>query len=102
MTAAAERDAGVRMDARLVSFEPRDEGGRAVYRGRFVTRELDVPFEAVATIAKVDIQLLGEAGALESTLVKLAAPLLRAATRVELAAGEPPPRRITRWRRLAA
>lgn len=88
---------GVRFELTLASRE----GDRATYRGfaRSSSRELSIVVEASA--ARADARIEGSDGQAEAaSWLKAATALVRAATKAELAAGEPLPRKIVRWREL--
>lgn len=67
---------------------------RAVYHGALHRPAETLVVQAVATRDGVDISLEPN----DDELVKVVGPLVRAATKAELVAGDPPPRKIVRWR----
>lgn len=83
---------GVRLEVVLDADASTAE--RAVYRGRLHEPTGGRAIEAVATKAGVDLKLDPD----DEALRKAATALIRAATRAELTAGEPAPRKIVRWR----
>jgi plasmid stability protein len=68
--------------------------GRAIYRGRLHEREASRAVVALATRDGVEVTLDPD----DEALRKSVTALVRAATKAELVAGDPPPRKIVRWR----
>jgi hypothetical protein len=95
----AEVAGGVRH--RFLYDAARSTSERAVYRGTVLVEgeELELEVEVVVTAAATEGRLLA-ASAVDSSgeLVAKAAALVRAAARGPLVEGQPPPRRIHRWR----
>ncbi len=85
---------GVRLDVALIPGTSAE--GRAEYRGVVEGGGLRRDVTATATAAGVELTLEPD----DEALRKLVQALVRAATKVELARGEPTPRRIVRWREL--
>lgn len=67
---------------------------RAVYRGAVHLPAESRAAVAVATMDGVEISLEPH----DDKLVRIVGPLVRAATKAELVAGDPPPQKIVRWR----
>lgn len=80
-----------------------DEGG-ARYRGRALGPGLAVELEARVTRSgdDVSVEVVGEAtegtSSEAATIAKLAGPIVKTAVRSAVVRGQPPPRRIQRWR----
>lgn len=80
-----------------VSRGEADADGAYVYRGDVVYAGVSFGLTVRATSA--DAAISWDTAPQDSTRIeKVVKALVRAATRAELAAGAPPPRRITRWR----
>ncbi len=88
---------GVRFELTLAS----QAGDGATYRGLARSSGRTVSIAVEATAARADARLeSGEPDADTAAWLKAAAALVRAATKAELAAGQPIPRKIVRWREL--
>jgi hypothetical protein len=85
-------DHGLRLE--LVLDVDASSPERAIYRGALHRPSESVAVRAVATRDGVEVSLDPK----DDELVKIVAPLVRAATKAELVAGDPPPRKIVRWR----
>ncbi|MBL9027479.1 MAG: hypothetical protein JNL21_35130 [Myxococcales bacterium] len=83
---------GLRVE--IVLDEAASTPERAVYRGALHEPDRSRQLEAVATARGVELTLDPN----DDALVRVIAPLVRAATKAELVQGDPPPRKIVRWR----
>jgi hypothetical protein len=70
--------------------------GSVVYRGLVRLPDADLPLEVTVTLPSGATRAVVEGGAPEHE--KIAAALIRAATKSAVAAGEELPRKIERWR----
>ncbi|MBM4358947.1 MAG: hypothetical protein FJ096_12655 [Deltaproteobacteria bacterium] len=75
-------------------------GASLRYLGAVRAAEGDIPVVADVSIDadQVAVQLSTLGMPLDDGLAKLAAPLIRAAVRSAVVRGQPPPRRVQRWR----
>lgn len=93
MSAASARPTA---GTRFVATRAEEDASSVIYRGFAHLPDADLPLEVTIALpaGTTRATITGGTPALE----KMAAALIRAATKVELAAGQALPRKIVRWR----